>query len=130
MRRFRFMLVALLSVLGLTAADFSYSDAASQLATNVCPALVSSGSDEQGKHSPEKDFSSNDRIARGLNRRAGVQPGSERLASSVADSGLQFVQPERPRFIFNGTERSLELARCWQFHWRTACEPRAPSTVS
>jgi hypothetical protein len=129
MRRLKFMLVALLPVLGLTAAGFSYFGAAVRPESSAYSLSVSAGSDSQGRHDAAADFSACDQIARGLNRRAGVQPGEERLASPVSGS-VQPAQARQPQFTFYPTERSLELARSWQFHWRAAGEPRAPSAVS
>jgi hypothetical protein len=59
-----------------------------------------------------------------------MQSGQERFSAPPVDSAQQSLQPQRPLILFCGTEQSLELARCWQFYWRAAGEPRAPSTVS
>ncbi len=54
---------------------------------------------------------------------AGFPPASPALESRVLKSGFSEV-------LHLAQDGPLGLAKCWQFHWRTALEPRAPSSVS
>jgi hypothetical protein len=62
-------------------------------------------------------------------RRINVQPGIDGF-SPPALAQRQSAQPGQPIGCFFLSGASLELAKRWQFLWRTALEPRAPSLVS
>ncbi len=67
---------------------------------------------------------------RGLNRRVGVEFGEDDpFAASELPQG---VYPRLSRIDHFSTENPTphRLAKSWQFLWRTALEPRAPSSVS
>ena len=88
-----------------------------------------SASDHAQDHQPPADSSFAQAVQR-WNRRLNAQPGSHGFAGPAALPSSPFVLPG-PRvarvalpFVNN------ELAQCWQFHWRTALEPRAPSLAS
>ena len=68
--------------------------------------------------------------ARRWGRRFNIQSGHDGPSTAVAlsswhalSTAQQFTLPAQSRF-------SLNLANFWQFYWRTALEPRAPSSVS
>ena len=52
------------------------------------------------------------------------------FASPVTPTQAQLVQPEQSSLSLVLPNISLELAQSWQFLWRTALEPRAPSFLS
>jgi len=80
--------------------------------------------------SPVPGESSLDQAVQRWSRRLNIQPGSEGFSPPVA---LALWQPAAPELAVRWTELSpanLALAQTWQFHWRAAAEPRAPSSVS
>ncbi len=62
-------------------------------------------------------------------RRANVQPGADEFGAPVALAQTP-IQPEQTISSSVPPLTSLELIQSWQFLWRTAFEPRAPSLVS
>lgn len=83
-----------------------------------------------GKGLPSHDERAPARILRGWNRRGAIQsgPGGNASAAEVARADFS-------RFSQFDVTAALEhssgvLSRPWQFVWRTALEPRAPSSVS
>jgi hypothetical protein len=62
-------------------------------------------------------------------RRVNVQPGSDVSGGPVALAQTP-IQSEQAISTFVPPLTSLELIQAWQFLWRTALEPRAPSLVS
>ena len=69
-------------------------------------------------------------ILRNLNRRSHPQPGSNGFSVPVDVAAPQFPQPAPLGLAPLAFQSPSSLARNWQFHWRTAAEPRAPSSVS
>jgi hypothetical protein len=68
--------------------------------------------------------------ARRWNRRLNALSGTDDFPTPAAI--CQFQPPQAwVDAAFSSTSRTpFELAQCWQFRWRTALEPRAPSTIS
>ena len=64
------------------------------------------------------------------NRRAHVQRSFDDFSSPAA-AALPVTPTPTPAFYsFKVCFANQGLAQCWQFHWRTASEPRAPSAAS
>ena len=85
---------------------------------------------KQGKRTPLPDVRSFAQSARLQNRRMGTQSGPSGLSAPVLGLELPLVAPGRVRLSGFSSEAALGLAKRWQFDWRTALEPRAPSSVS
>ena len=81
------------------------------------------------KHkSPSADTAVHSAVQR-WSRRINVLPGIDGfLPPALAQRPS--TQPGQPIGCFCLAGASLELAKRWQFLWRTASEPRAPSLVS
>ena len=127
MDRVRIMLVWLLPALCVAAGQGVPKSASGYPTGSLCTSL--SASRHRG-HSRLPDVCAIERLARQFNRRAGTQLGAGGLPVPVPGSE---VQPCTIRSIFFSAfspNESLALAQCWQFRWRTALEPRAPSSVS
>jgi len=84
-----------------------------------------------GKHAVPLCDSSATQAVRRSARRPGIQPGSAGTPALALLKQSLFASPDRIADAHLGLPRpALALAQCWQFHWRTALEPRAPSSVS
>ncbi len=79
-----------------------------------------------GKHqSPSADNSFDSTVQR-WSRRVHVQPGADGFVALAQTR----IRPEQTIDSFVSPPASPELIQSWQFLWRTAPEPRAPSLVS
>jgi hypothetical protein len=85
---------------------------------------------ERGKRPRMPDVRSFEQMARLQNRRMGTQSGPSGFPMPVPGSEPQFLALGRVYLPAVSSEAALGLAKRWQFHWRTALEPRAPSSVS
>lgn len=93
---------------------------------NVRCLLSAQGS---GKHkSPSADNSFDSTVQR-WGRRVNAQPGTDGFGAPVALAQTP-IRPQQPIPSFIPPLAGLELIQSWQFLWRTASEPRAPSLVS
>lgn len=129
MDRVKVALVSLLPVLWLMAAGQSFADPCRSCAT--ASASDSKFGLESGRHCPSnKESSSIDLSAR---------RGSARIGSQSAKASFFPVEPTTGsqvngrRFLANFSsvrEGPRALATRWQFDYRAASEPRAPSSVS
>ena len=63
-------------------------------------------------------------------RRLNAQPGSDGFSSPVILALTQSVLTAPPVHQIEPPPADLGLAQGWQFRWRTASAPRAPSLVS
>ncbi len=82
-----------------------------------------------GKHkAPSADNSFASTVQR-WSRRVNVQPGTDEFGAPVAPDQTP-TRPELTTSSYVPPLTSLELIQSWQFLWRTALEPRAPSLVS
>ena len=85
---------------------------------------------EHGNHGPTKDACSSGKSARSLNRRAGTHSDPDVVSPPAAATYSGVAGLRQLCVLFNGAEAPPGLANGWQFYWRTALEPRAPSVVS
>ncbi len=110
----------------LVSAD-CFGDATSSCrGNNFCCLFSAQGT---GKHnSPTVDNSFDSTVQR-WPRRVNVQPGTDGFGVPVALAQTP-NRPEQTISSFVPLPASLERIQCWQFLWRTALEPRAPSLVS
>jgi hypothetical protein len=124
----RTVICSLLPALWVLAAGHCLADSVSGCPDGCGWSLVSArdGSD----HAPLKDVRSFEQSARLLNRRMGVQTGWGGPLVPVAVSAPGFSELEQAPTPLAVSTEALGLAKCWQFYWRTASEPRAPSSVS
>ena len=128
MSRVKIILVAVMPALLLLVSVDSFGDSTTRCGCDHLRCLFSpDGSSKQG--SPSLDNSFDQAVHRG-GRRANLQPRTDSFSPLVTPA-----QTEIPRPGQNGSSPglpgiSLHLARSWQFLWRTALEPRAPSLVS
>jgi hypothetical protein len=124
----RTVICSLLPALWVLAAGHCLADPVSGCADGCGRTLVSAT--EDSGHTPLTDARSFEQSARLLNRRAGMQTGWGGLLVPVAVSAPGFGELEQASAPLTISTEALGLAKCWQFYWRTACEPRAPSSVS
>lgn len=129
MRRIKIMLVSLLPVLGLAAASYASADVSGGGTSHGYRTSISAAAGH-GKHDSARDFSLSKRALRNPGRRAGMSshPDGKSLLVAVSASGLARLEPTS--VSFRVVAAPPELVRGWQFHYRAASEPRAPSAVS
>jgi hypothetical protein len=90
--------------------------------------LVSAdGCSKQNRPPSDTSF---DQVVQRWTRRLNPQSGSDGFAPPAALPSVQPFLPDPAAAWFDLPSANHELARSWQFHWRTASEPRAPSAVS
>ena len=85
-----------------------------------------------GGHGKQNDAAANsfDQDVQRWNRRVNVGPGADGFALAATAPQWPFTASrDLQDSVWLPTVR-LELAQGWQFYWRTALEPRAPSLVS
>ncbi len=87
--------------------------------------LLAGTQNGQDAATPENSF---DQAARRWSRRAAIQPGFDLFISPAAIGRYQF--PLLAELGPVDVPGLLGLSQGWQFHWRTALDPRAPSPVS
>ncbi len=124
----RTVMCSLLAALWLLAAAHCLADPVSGCRDGCGRSSVSAT--EDNGHGPSKDARSFEQSARVLSRRVGPQTGWGGLLtpSALSSFGLGGVEHAPvPLTVFSDAPG---LAKYWQFYWRTASEPRAPSSVS
>lgn len=128
MDRVRIVFCSLLSALLVLAAGCCLADPVSGRPDGCRRASAS----ETGHccHAPLTDVRSSAQSARLLNRRMGMQAGWGVVPAPVAISPSGLDDSEHAPAPPTIATEALGLAKCWQFYWRTASEPRAPSSVS
>jgi len=124
----RVILALLLPGLWLAASASSALEPIKGCAGNPLVSLISDRG--HAKHDASNDVCSLEQSARRCGRRITAQPGSVGTPTFLASSQLKVPQLEHTKSFSVGSRTSLGLAQCWQFRWRTALEPRAPSSVS
>ena len=124
----RTVMCSLLPALWVLAAGCCLADPVSGCADGCGRTLVSAN--EDSGHAPLKDVRSFEQSARLLNRRVGMQTGWGGLLMPPAVSTPMLGELEHAYAPLTVSTDALGLAKCWQFYWRTASEPRAPSSVS
>jgi hypothetical protein len=128
MNRARVILALLLPGLWLAVSASSVPGVIKGCAGNPLAALISDRG--HAKHDASNDVCSLEQSARRCGRRITAQPGSAGTPTFLVSSQFQLPQLEHAESFSVGSRTSLSLAQCWQFRWRTALEPRAPSSVS
>ena len=127
MSRVKVILVAVMPALFLLVSADCYGDPTTRCGCDKLRFLFSA--DGNSKHtSPLADIAFGQAVQRG-SRRANVQPRTDGFASPVSLGQTQSFRPGQNTLSLLPSI-SLELAQSWQFLWRTALEPRAPSSVS
>jgi hypothetical protein len=124
----RTVICSLLPALWVLAAGHCLADSVSGCPDRCARPLVSAK--EGSDHAPLQDVRSFEQSARLLNRRAGMQTGWGGLPVPVAVATPGLRELEQVSAPLTVSTDALGLAKCWQFYWRTASEPRAPSSVS
>jgi len=129
MRGIKNMFASLLPLLWLATASYGSANTTGNGPVIRCrPSALVAGF-EYGQRGLAKDAYPLAKSGRSLNRRAGTHPGSDR-ASTLATSDRRFFGLRQIWVLSDGNEAQSDLAQNWQFYWRTAPEPRAPSAVS
>jgi hypothetical protein len=124
MSRVKVILVAVLPAMFLLVSVDSFGDC-SGCGDFRCLLSAEGG----GKHNPPSADTSFDQVVQRCGRRINVQPGADGFSpADLAQTHTTELDQEIPSSTFPIV--SLELAKSWQFLWRTALEPRAPSLVS
>jgi hypothetical protein len=128
MKQARAILVSLIPALVLLASMDGFGNPTSSGACLALSCLQSE--DSRSNHNqPPPDNSFAQAIQRS-GRRSNVQPGPDGFASPAAlplsESVLANVEAAHSALPL----ADIGLAQCWQFEWRTALEPRAPSLLS
>ena len=128
MRPVKAMLVALLPVMWLMASGHGAYDDGNQDIDLAARKRISAAID--GQHKIFHAASSSNLSARRINRRFGIQFGPD-SSPNAETSYLSPLFGERcagRRIPFSSAPPGL--AETWQFKWRAALEPRAPSGIS
>ena len=128
MDRVRIVICSLLPALWVLAAGHCLADPVSGCADGCGRTLVSAT--EDSGHAPLTDARSFEQSARLLNRRMGMQTGWGGFLMPAAVSTSLLGELEHAYAPLTVSTDALGLAKCWQFYWRTASEPRAPSSDS
>ena len=122
----RAVLAMLISALWLVASGHAVLDEADPEFVGLNSSSTSSV--EHGKRGPLGHACYKDPAARRINRRFGTQLSGDGSSPPLTTSpALPMVEP--PSTLFPASAL-LGLAECWQFHWRTALDPRAPARIS
>ena len=127
MSRVKVILVAVMPALFMLVSTDCLGDSTSSChRDNFCCLFSPGGS---GKHkSPSADNSFDSTVQR-CTRRVNVQPGTDGFGTPVA-LAQTVIRPQQTISPFVLLPTNLEPIQSWQFLWRTALEPRAPSSVS
>ena len=130
MRGIKIMLASLLPLLWLAASGQGSAHAPFNSTVVGCRTSVSISSAGHDQGGPKEDACSPGKSARHLGRRAGPHSSLDRTSTPVVISNSRLSGLRQVWTSANGAEASSGLATCWQFYWRTASEPRAPSPGS
>lgn len=128
MSRARAILVSFIPALFLLVSGDCLGDPISGRVCRDLGCLFSSG--EHGKHNDPATANSSDQNVQRWNRRVNIRSGADGFASPATSAQWRFTTPRELQDSVKPSPVHLELAQCWQFYWRTALEPRAPSLVS
>jgi hypothetical protein len=127
MNRASVILALLLPTMRLGASTNCLLDPVSDSATNPLVSLVSAGG--HARHDASNTVCSLEQSARRWSRRLNDQSGAAGTPTPVTTAQLQLPRLEQIEAFGVGSRSFFGLAKCWQFRWRTALEPRAPSSV-
>ena len=87
--------------------------------------------DQSGQGNSGKDLPPLKHAAHHLARRAAFSIGSaDDLLTGAAEVETVSSGSQSAAALFSVVEAPADLRQAWQFHLRSACEPRAPSIVS
>jgi hypothetical protein len=128
MNRLRVMLVWLLPAVCVAAAEQSVLEPVGGCSVGCSRSSLSAS--RQGEHPRLPDARSFEQSARLVGRRIGTQSGPSGCPVALPGSEVAPVALGQVYLCAFFSHESLALAQCWQFRWRTALEPRAPSSVS
>jgi hypothetical protein len=128
MDRVRTVICSLLPALWVLAAGHCLADSVSGCPDGCDQTSVSAKKGD--RHGPLTDARASEQWARLFNRRIGMQIGWGGLLMPSAVSTSMLGELGQASGPLTFSPHALGLAKCWQFYWRTACEPRAPSSVS
>jgi hypothetical protein len=128
MSRARTIVVSLIPAMLLVTSVNCFSDLVCGCARDHSGSGLFAGGHNQ-QHAPASD-NSFDQVVGRWSRRINTQPGSDEFSSPVLIARPQYVFRIQTVGSCDCSRLTLSLAQCWQFHWRTALEPRAPSLVS
>jgi hypothetical protein len=84
---------------------------------------------KQAKHDTATCEDSLPQAARRWSRRVNTAPGGDEFVWPILIAQSCFRLPDQTEPADVPRPRA-DLAQCWQFHWRAAFPPRAPSSVS
>ena len=130
MRRTQITFATLLPLLWLAAAVCGPADARGAGTGDSVQTFVSAAAGARNRHDPIRDVCSSRSGMRSLSRRAGMLFDPDPTSMLAVASGGGFSGWRLVRISSPGAQAPAELARSWQFYWRAAAEPRAPSLVS
>ena len=127
MRRAKMILSLLVPAFWLAGSMGSFSDQVTLSAAGAPGAFLCATGH---KHDISASASSFDQAVRRAPRRPTIQPRTEKVFTPgvVAQAQVQLINPS-----FTSLDCSRDtcgLAQSWQFHWRAALQPRAPSCIS
>jgi hypothetical protein len=128
MNRARLILALLLPAMCLAASAACLLDPVTGGACNPLMSWVSAGG--HAKHDASNSVCLLEQSVRRWSRRLNEHSGPAGTPIPVTTSQFQLPQLEQIEALGVGSQSSFGLAKCWQFRWRTALEPRAPSLVS
>jgi hypothetical protein len=123
----RLTLALLLPVLWLVASDDCVNASVSRWANSRFPSLSANRHANPDASRSEGSFKQS---ARCWSRRCNLQNGPDGFPAAGAISDVQNPRLDRVAVFAPCSDISFGLAQCWQFQWRTALNPRAPSLVS
>jgi len=126
MSRVKVILVVVMPALFLLVSANCFGDQTTGRGGNTLRPLPSSQG--SGKHKPASADNSFESTVQRCPR-VNVQPGTDGFGSP-AFLAQSTIRPEQTISSFIPLPASLERIQSWQFLWRTALEPRAPSLVS
>jgi len=128
MARVKTTMVWLIPVLWLAAGIDCLSERVNRVPHSRTSAALSS--DQCGKCESSTSVRSLEQSARRLSRRLDVESGPQKLYSPVAILERHPLLSAQSALSSARFQPASELTQAWQFLWRTAAEPRAPSSVS
>jgi hypothetical protein len=128
MARVKTILALLIPALWLVASMSCALDPVNGFATEGSSSTLSSRG--HGKADSSAPSDSLAQSARRWSRRTNIQSGHDGPSTPIALSSWQSLPTVHSAALPAHYRFSLNLANCWQFYWRTALEPRAPSSVS
>jgi hypothetical protein len=120
-------MASLLPTLCLAAGQCVIEPAGGYPAEVLYSSLSASSQGERQRMPVARSF---EQLARLLNRRFGTQSGPDGFSVAAPGPDLPLAPFGRACLSASSSDESLALAQCWQFRWRTALDPRAPSSVS